>query len=76
MQFTAPNRQQHIANRELGTIEQIDARGNLQIRLDSGRTVEFNVRENRHLDHGYAVTCQRVGSNDLPPEPKPTNTRR
>ena len=56
MQFTAPNRQQHIANRELGTIEQIDARGNLQVRLDSGCTVAFNIRENRHIDHGYAVT--------------------
>jgi conjugative relaxase-like TrwC/TraI family protein len=56
VQFTAPNREQHIANRELGTIEQIDARGNLQIRLGSGRMVAFNIRENRHIDHGYAVT--------------------
>jgi conjugative relaxase-like TrwC/TraI family protein len=56
VQFTAPNRQQHIANRELGTIEQIDARGNLQIRLDSSPTVSFNIRANRHLDHGYALT--------------------
>ncbi len=56
VQFTAPNREQHIANRELGTIEKIDARGNLQVRLDSGRAVTFNIRENRHLDHGYAVT--------------------
>ncbi|HKW65565.1 MAG TPA: MobF family relaxase [Candidatus Acidoferrum sp.] len=56
VQFTAPNREQRIANRELGTIEKIDARGNLQVRLDSGRTVMFNIRENRHLDHGYAVT--------------------
>ena len=56
VQFTAPNREQHIANRELGTIEKIDARGNLQISLDSGRAVAFNIRQNRHLDHGYAVT--------------------
>ncbi|MGH9685778.1 MAG: ATP-binding domain-containing protein [Candidatus Acidiferrales bacterium] len=56
VQFTAPNREQRIANRELGSIEQIDARGNLQVHLDSGRTVAFNIRENRHLDHGYAVT--------------------
>ncbi len=56
VQFTAPNRRQHIANRELGTIGHIDARGNLQIRLDSGCTVAFNVEENPHLDHGYAVT--------------------
>ncbi|MGB7561652.1 MAG: AAA family ATPase, partial [Candidatus Acidiferrales bacterium] len=56
VQFTAPNREQHVANRELGTIEKIGARGNLQIRLDSGRAVTFNIRENPHLDHGYAVT--------------------
>ena len=56
VQFTAPNRERHIANRELGTIEKIDDGGNLQLRLDSGRSVAFNVKENPHLDYGYAVT--------------------
>jgi ATP-dependent exoDNAse (exonuclease V) alpha subunit len=56
IQFTAPNRGQHIANRELGTIEKIDVTGNLQLRLDSGRSVSFNPKENPHLDYGYAVT--------------------
>jgi conjugative relaxase-like TrwC/TraI family protein len=56
VQFTAPNRERHIANRELGTIDKADDRGNLQVRLDSGRTLAFNVRENPHLDYGYAVT--------------------
>ena len=56
IQFTAPNREQHVANRELGTIEKIDPGGDLRIRLDAGRAVAFNVRENPHLDHGYAVT--------------------
>jgi conjugative relaxase-like TrwC/TraI family protein len=56
VQFTAPNREQHIANRELGTIEKMDAGGNLQLRMDSGRSVAFNVKEHPHLDHGYAVT--------------------
>jgi conjugative relaxase-like TrwC/TraI family protein len=56
VQFTAPNRTQHIANRELGTVEKVDARGNLQVRLDSGRKVAFNITKNPHLDHGYAVT--------------------
>jgi len=55
-QFTAPSREQHVANRELGTIEKIDDAGNLQVRLDSGRTVAFNIKENPHLDYGYAVT--------------------
>jgi len=56
LQFTAPNRERHIANRELGTIEKIDDSGNLQLRLDSGRTIAFNIKENAHLDYGYAVT--------------------
>ena len=30
IQFTAPNREQHVANRELGTIEKIDASGDLR----------------------------------------------
>src|SRR5207245_1954769 len=56
VQFTAPNRERHIANRELGTIEKIDDSGNLELRLDSGRTVAFNIKENPHVDYGYAVT--------------------
>jgi conjugative relaxase-like TrwC/TraI family protein len=56
IQFTAPNRDQRVANRELGTIERIDESGSLRIRLDSGRAIAFNIRENPHLDHGYAVT--------------------
>jgi ATP-dependent exoDNAse (exonuclease V) alpha subunit len=56
VQFTAPNREQHIANRELGTIEKTDASGHLQLSMDSGRTVAFKVKDNPHLDYGYAVT--------------------
>src|SRR5229473_3551716 len=56
VQFTAPSRERHIANRELGTIDKIDDGGNLQLRLDTGRTVAFNIKENPHLDYGYAVT--------------------
>jgi ATP-dependent exoDNAse (exonuclease V) alpha subunit len=56
IQFTAPNRPRHLANRELGTIERMDARGHLQIRLDSGRTTRFRIGEHPHLDYGYAVT--------------------
>jgi ATP-dependent exoDNAse (exonuclease V) alpha subunit len=55
-QLTAPDRAQHLANRELGTIEQLQAKGELRLRLDSGRTVALDVREHPHLDYGYAVT--------------------
>jgi ATP-dependent exoDNAse (exonuclease V) alpha subunit len=56
VQFTAPYRDEHIANRQLATVEQIDSDGNLQVRMDSERDVQFNIREHRHLDYGYAVT--------------------
>jgi ATP-dependent exoDNAse (exonuclease V) alpha subunit len=56
VQFTAPDRQRHIANRELGTIEMIDTQGDIQVRLDDGRTVRLNHRDRCHLDYGYAVT--------------------
>jgi len=56
VQFTAPYRDEHIANRQLGTVQQMDAEGSLQIRLDSGQEVQFNIREHPHVDYGYAVT--------------------
>ena len=56
IQFTAPDKSIGVANRELGTIENISSEGNLTVRLEKGRTVELNPSENRHFDHGYAVT--------------------
>jgi ATP-dependent exoDNAse (exonuclease V) alpha subunit len=56
VQFTAPSRELQVANRELGTIERVSHNGDLEIRMDSGREVRFNIREHPHLDHGYAVT--------------------
>ena len=56
VQFTAPDRERHIANRELGTIEQMDRKGHAQIRLDAGRTLAVSLKTHRHLDYGYAVT--------------------
>ncbi len=56
VQFTAPYRDQQIANRQLGTLTGVDLEGNLQIRMDSGGEVQFNIRDHPHLDYGYAVT--------------------
>jgi ATP-dependent exoDNAse (exonuclease V) alpha subunit len=56
VQFTAPDRERKIANRELGTIEGIDDDGNVKIQLDSGRELSMNIEEHPHLDYGYAVT--------------------
>ena len=38
VQSTAPDRIRDVANRELGTIERIDANGRMEVRWDSGRT--------------------------------------
>ncbi len=56
IQFTAPFRSERIANRQLGTIQEIRANGKLKIKLDSGRTVALSLHKHPHLDYGYAVT--------------------
>jgi conjugative relaxase-like TrwC/TraI family protein len=56
VQLTAPYHEQRLANRELGTVERIDGNGDMKLRMDSGREVEFNARQHPHLDYGYAVT--------------------
>jgi conjugative relaxase-like TrwC/TraI family protein len=58
IQLTAPNRELGVANRDLGTLQQIDADGILTVRIDgeNERTITFGPREMRHFDHGYAVT--------------------
>jgi conjugative relaxase-like TrwC/TraI family protein len=56
VQFTAPDRLRHVANRELATVEMIDARGHLRLSLESGRSITLPPGERPHLDYGYAVT--------------------
>jgi len=56
VQLTAPYHAEKLANRELGTVEEIDKNGNLKLKMDSGREVEFNAKQHPHLDYGYAVT--------------------
>jgi ATP-dependent exoDNAse (exonuclease V) alpha subunit len=56
IQFSAPDKQLGIANRELAVIESIAPDGRIRARLDDNRQIEFNAAEHRHFDHGYAVT--------------------
>ncbi|MGB6130376.1 MAG: MobF family relaxase [Acidobacteriaceae bacterium] len=58
IQFTAPNRDLQVANRDLGTIQQIDKDETISVRMDGpkDRIVRFDPNEARHFDHGYAVT--------------------
>lgn len=58
MQFTAPSRALQVANRDLGTVQQIGDDGRMTVRMDGERnkTVTFDPHIMRHFDHGYAVT--------------------
>jgi ATP-dependent exoDNAse (exonuclease V) alpha subunit len=58
IQFTAPQRDLQVANRDLATIQSIADDGKISVRMDGAkdRIVRFDANEMRHLDHGYAVT--------------------
>jgi conjugative relaxase-like TrwC/TraI family protein len=58
LQFTAPNRELGVANRDLGTVQKIGEHGEITVLMDGGkdRAVTFDPEEMRHFDHGYAVT--------------------
>jgi len=56
IQFTAPNHELKIANRELATVENIAPDGTMRLKLDNGRSMDHAPQRHPHLDHGYAVT--------------------
>jgi ATP-dependent exoDNAse (exonuclease V) alpha subunit len=57
VQFTAPNKDLGVANRDLGTVVSLED-GQMTLRMDGkpARTVKFDTAEFRQFDHGYAVT--------------------
>ena len=57
LQFTVPNKDLGIANRDLGTLTAIEE-DKMTVRLDGEvqRTVTFDTAAFRQFDHGYAVT--------------------
>jgi len=57
IQFTATQKQLGVANRDLGTIVQMDG-DRMRVALDGKdhRTIEFKTDTVRQYDHGYAVT--------------------
>jgi hypothetical protein len=83
LQFTAPNREIGVANRDLDTIEKISKDSQLAVRLDSGKTISFDGNRMRHFDHGYAITshssqgltAERVVNIDTNVHPELINTR-
>jgi conjugative relaxase-like TrwC/TraI family protein len=56
LQFTAPNKELGVANRDIGTIEAI-TKESVTVRLpESDKPISFDPRIMAHFDHGYAVT--------------------
>jgi conjugative relaxase-like TrwC/TraI family protein len=56
LQWTAPSKDLGVANRDLGTVEQIGNDGHFTVSMDNGKAVSFDAHQMRHFDHGYAVT--------------------
>lgn len=56
IQFTAPEKSLGVANRDLAVIDSIAPAGQISVRFDNGRKIEFDAATHRHFDHGYAVT--------------------
>lgn len=57
IQFTSPNRELGVANRDLGTVTEIKD-NQMTMRMDGKkeRTITFDPSAFRQFDHGYAVT--------------------
>ena len=56
IQFTHNNKDLDVHNRDRGRIEAIGDDNRLTVKMDDGRTVNFDPARMRHFDHGYAVT--------------------
>jgi conjugative relaxase-like TrwC/TraI family protein len=57
IQFTAPWKEKAVSGRDLGTVMYLDDNGNISVKLDgSGRTVAWNLNQNKHVDYAYAMT--------------------
>jgi conjugative relaxase-like TrwC/TraI family protein len=67
VQLTAPLRKLKLANREMGSIEQIED-DTLFLKMNDGREIALNVSHHPHIEYGFATTsyssqgqtCDRV----------------
>jgi ATP-dependent exoDNAse (exonuclease V) alpha subunit len=73
--MTALNRERGVPNRELGTVERIDANRRMEIRWDSGRTSSFEASERRHLSQGQTAGRVLVHVETERASEKPVNQR-
>lgn len=57
--FLKNERSLGIKNGSLGVIESVTEHA-MQVRLDAGRSVTFDLKDYAHLDHGYAATVHKA----------------
>ncbi|MDZ7923058.1 MAG: AAA family ATPase [Marinagarivorans sp.] len=57
--FLRNERSLEVKNGTLGTIEKV-SEGQMSVRTDDGRSVSFNIKAYRDLDHGYAATIHKA----------------
>ena len=57
--FLRNERSLDVKNGTLATIEQVSA-GHMAVRTDDGRSVAFDLKDYRDLDHGYAATIHKA----------------
>jgi Ti-type conjugative transfer relaxase TraA len=57
--FLKNDRELEVKNGSLGVVEFVTAR-DMTVRLDTGRSVAFDLKDYAHLDHGYAATVHKA----------------
>ncbi len=57
--FLRNDRSLGVKNGTLATIEQV-SKGHMAVRTDDGRSVSFDTKDYRDLDHGYAATIHKA----------------
>lgn len=58
--FLKNDKRLKVKNGETGTIRDVDEKGNFSLKTDSGKTVEFNVKDYNFIGHAYAVTAYKA----------------
>ena len=57
--FLRNERTMEVKNGTLATVEQVD-KGHMAVRTDDGRSVAFDTKDYRDIDHGYAATIHKA----------------
>jgi len=57
--FLRNERSMEVKNGTLATVERVD-KGNMAVRTDDGRSVAFDTKHYRDIDHGYAATIHKA----------------